>query len=191
MTSRQLIRRAALVDTVTELIRDVGPSGIQMRDVAQRSGISTATAYRYFRSKDHLLAAALEDWQEQRSRRILAASRTTGKDPCGRTVEYLHRALRAFHRHPEMTMLMVQMVSSSDPDVLATIQRMHRTNAEMFRHLLDGCAPEHIPDLSYALNALLTSAVTWLLTGLIPLDETLKRVEWGARELLHREIENG
>jgi hypothetical protein len=129
----------------------------------------------------------MEDWQEQLSRRILSASRTAQPDPLGRTLEFLRRALRAFHRHPEMTMLMIQMMSSTDPDVGATIERMHRTNAELFQHLLDGYPTRSIPNLSYALNALLTSAVTWLLTGRIPLEESLERVEWTARMLLDRD----
>ncbi len=187
MTRRQLIRRATLIEVVTDLIADVGPGGVQMRDVAQRSGISLATAYRYFRSKEHLLAAALEDWQEQLSRRILTASRTAQPDPLGRVLEFLRRAQRAFHRHPEMTMLMGQLMSSPDPDVGAAIDRMNRTNAELFRHLLDGYPPEEIPNLSFALNAMLTSAVTWLLTGRVPLDEALQRVEWSARALLIRD----
>ena len=76
MTSRQLIRRAKVIEAVIELIADVGAEAVQMRDVAQRSGVALATVYRYFSSKDHLLAAALEDWQKRLTRRILAAART-------------------------------------------------------------------------------------------------------------------
>ena len=69
MTSRQLVRRAQLIEAVIDLVREVGPGVIQMRDVAERSGIALGTVYRYFSSKEHLLAVALCDWQERLTRR--------------------------------------------------------------------------------------------------------------------------
>ena len=54
MTSRQLVRRAKIIEAVIELIADVGADAVQMRDVAKRSGVALATVYRYFNSKDYL-----------------------------------------------------------------------------------------------------------------------------------------
>lgn len=73
MTSRQLVRRAKVLEAVIDLIADVGAEAVQMRDVAQRSGVALATVYRYFSSKDHLLAAALEEWQKRLTRRIVGS----------------------------------------------------------------------------------------------------------------------
>jgi TetR/AcrR family transcriptional regulator, cholesterol catabolism regulator len=84
MTSRQLIRRAKIIEAVIELIADVGAEAVQMRDVAKRSGVALATVYRYFNSKDYLLAAALEDWQKRLTRRC-QASWTTYDVPSGRS----------------------------------------------------------------------------------------------------------
>jgi len=80
MTSGQLVRRAKIIEEVIDLIAEVGADAVQMRDVAQRSGVALATVYRYFRSKEHLLAAALEDWQKRLTRRILAARSSTDGD---------------------------------------------------------------------------------------------------------------
>ena len=184
MTSRQLIRRATLIEAVTELIGDVGHEAVQMRDVAQRSGVALATAYRYFRSKEHLLGAALEDWQQRLTRRTLAAGRAPQSDPLSGVLEYLRRAQRAFARNPEMTALMLQMMTSTDPDVRSAIDRMNKTNAEMFERLLQGVPAEDIPNLSFVLNAILTSAITALLAGSMSLDESQVRVEWAARAAL-------
>ena len=165
MTSRQLIRRAKILEAVVDAIADVGHEAVQMRDVAQRSGVGLATAYRYFRSKEHLLAAALEAWQERLTRRIVSSSQRDDQDPLSGVLVYLHGAQRAFSRNREMTALMLQMMTSTDPDVVATIDRMNLTNAEMFERLLDGLPPEDIPSLSFALNAALTSAITRMLNG--------------------------
>jgi AcrR family transcriptional regulator len=186
MTSRQLIRRAKIIEAVLDAIGDVGHEAVQMRDVAQRSGVALATAYRYFRSKEHLLAVALEDWQERLTRRISSASRYDDLDPLSGVLTYLHGAQRAFSRNRKMTALMLQMMTSTDPDVASTIDRMNETNAEMFERLLRGFPPEDVPSLSFALNAALTSAITRMLNGRMSLDEAQARVEWAARALLER-----
>ncbi|MDT5213095.1 MAG: TetR/AcrR family transcriptional regulator, cholesterol catabolism regulator [Mycobacterium sp.] len=184
MTSRQLIRRATLIEAVTELVGDVGHEAVQMRDVAQRSGVALATAYRYFRSKEHLLGAALEEWQQRLTRRTMAAGRAPQSDPLSGVLEYLRRAQRAFGRNPKMTALMLQMMTSTDADVGAAIDRMNKTNAEMFERLLQGFPTEDIPNLSFVLNAILTSAITAMLARSMSLDEAQARVEWAARAAL-------
>jgi TetR/AcrR family transcriptional regulator, cholesterol catabolism regulator len=186
MTSRQLIRRAKIIEAVIDLIAEVGAEAVQMRDVAQRSGVALATVYRYFSSKDHLLAAALEDWQKRLTRRILASRDPNAReqDPLRGVLDYLERAQRAFHRNPAMTTLMFQTATSADPEAKATIDQMNRTNTEMFNRLLGGVAPEDIPNITFCLNAALNTALSGVLTGMMTLEESLSRVEWLARVLL-------
>ena len=85
-----------------------------------------------------------------------------------------------------MTALMLQMMTSTDPDVCAAIDRMNHSDAQMYARLLHGFPPDDIPNLSFALNATLTSAITRMLNGRMSLDEAQPRVEWAARALLER-----
>lgn len=184
MTSGQLARRAKIIEAVIGLIGDVGADAVQMRDVAQRSGVALATVYRYFSSKEQLLAAALEDWQKRLTRRIVAARGPAEQGPLPGILDYLRRAQRAFHRNPKMTALMIQAMTSPEPEARSAIDHMNRTNVEMFDRLLEGVAVEEIPNVSFGLNAALTSALAAVLTGMLSLDEALGRVEWVARTLL-------
>jgi AcrR family transcriptional regulator len=184
MTSGQLVRRAKIIEAVIDLIGDVGADAVQMRDVAGRSGVALATVYRYFSSKEHLLAAALEDWQKRLTRRIMASRAPKAGGPLPGILDYLQRAQRAFHRNPEMTSLMVQTMTSTDPEAKAAIDHMSRTNVELFNRLLEGVATEDIAYVSFGINAALTSALTAVLAGMMTLDESLNRVEWVARRLL-------
>jgi AcrR family transcriptional regulator len=184
MTSRQLIRRAKVIEEVIDLIADVGAEAVQMRDVAQRSGVALATVYRYFSSKDHLLAAALEDWQKRLTKRIVANAGPAEEDSLPVILEYLRRALRAFHRNPEMTALMFTMMHSADPEAQVTLDHMNRNNTDMFDRLLGGIPAEQVPLVSFGLNAALSSALTGMLTGRMTLDEALDRVAWMARVLV-------
>jgi len=184
MTSGQLVRRARIVEEVIGLIADVGADAVQMRDVAQRSGVALATVYRYFSSKENLLAAALEDWQKRLTRRVLVSGARADGDPLPGVLEYLRRAQRAFYRNPEMTALMLQMMASTDPEVKDTIDQMDRNNVEMFDRLLEGVAPEAIPNISFGLNTALSGALVGLLAGRLTLEQSLDHVEWVARVLL-------
>jgi hypothetical protein len=83
-----------------------------------------------------------------------------------------------------MTALMFQTATSTDPEARATIDQMNRTNAEMFNSLLEGVAPEDIPNITFGLNAALSNSLTGVLTGMMTLEESLSRVEWVARVLL-------
>jgi len=184
MTSGQLARRAKIIEETIGLIGEVGPDAVQMRDVGQRSGVALATLYRYFSSKDNLLAAALEDWQKRLTRRILAGGGPAHSDPLPAILDYLRRAQRAFNRNPEMTALMLQMIRSTDPEVKSAIDEMERTNVELFNRLLSGVAPEVIPQVTFGLNAALSAALAGFRTGRLTLDESLSHVEWVARVLL-------
>ena len=184
MTSGQLARRAKIIEETIGLIADVGADAVQMRDVAQRSGVALATLYRYFSSKENLLAAALEDWQKRLTRRVLAGGGAPDGDPLPAVLDYLRRAQRAFNRSPEMTALMLQMMTSTDPEVSSSIDQMERTNVELFNRLLAGLAPDIIPQVTFGLNAALSAALAGLRAKRLTLDESLNHVEWVARVLL-------
>jgi AcrR family transcriptional regulator len=184
MTSGQLARRAKIIEKVIGLIGEVGVDAVQMRDVAQRSEVALATLYRYFSSKENLLAAALEDWQKRLTRRILAGAGPPDSDPLPGVLDYLRRAQRAFNRNPEMTALMLQMMRSTDPEVKSTIDEMERTNVELFNRLLVGVTPDLIPKVSFGLNAALSAALAGFRARRLTLEESLDHVEWVARVLL-------
>ena len=132
-----------------------------------------------------MLFRSLEDWQKRLTRRILASrGGRSDQDPLPGILDYLRRAQRAFHRNPNMTALMFQTTTSTDSEARATIDQMNRTNTEMFNRLLEGIAAEDIPNITFGLNAALSSSLAGVLAGMMTLEESLSRVEWVARVLL-------
>ena len=66
LTPNQAARRERVIDAALELAAEGGYDAVQMRDVAGRAQVALGTIYRYFSSKDHLLAAAqVELWRDQ------------------------------------------------------------------------------------------------------------------------------
>jgi AcrR family transcriptional regulator len=181
MTSHQLVRRAKLIEAVIDLVREVGPGAVQMRDVADRSGIALGTVYRYFSSKEHLLATALADWHERLTRRVLV-SRTgeaaeSGGDLTERVLTYVRKELRGFTRHPKIAELMVQVHVSSDPYARDALARMSMMNDRVMDRLLAGVPPERAGPIKYALGSILMSSLTYWVTGRITTAELTSQVE--------------
>lgn len=79
---------------------------------------------------------------------------------------------------------MLQMMTSTDPDVGSTLEQMNHTNAQMFGSLLKSFPDEEIPNLAFALNATLTGAVNSVLIKRMTLSEAEARVEWTALAIL-------
>ncbi len=127
MTPMQLARRQRLIDAVIDLVDEGRESemaaDVAMKDIAERAGVALGTVYRYFSSKDHLLAAALVEWASRlessaRPRRVLDGT------PAERLAAVLHQALRAYRRQPDFARLLVFVANSPDPFASACFQDM-------------------------------------------------------------------
>ena len=118
MTPRQTERREAIVAAVVDLVAERGVDDLQMRDVADRARVSLGTPYRYFSSKDHLVAVAFMAWASNLDRqltrsRVLDAG--TEGDPATRLSEALRVGVRPFERQPNFARMLIAVGSSSDP----------------------------------------------------------------------------
>jgi TetR/AcrR family transcriptional regulator, cholesterol catabolism regulator len=97
----QEARRARVLDVVLDLAREGGYDAIQLRPVAERSGISTDTIYRYFGSRERLIAAAVREWNDREFSRP-APSWFRGDTPVERLLSYYRRLWQVWERHPTM-----------------------------------------------------------------------------------------
>ncbi|AXB42578.1 TetR/AcrR family transcriptional regulator [Amycolatopsis albispora] len=75
---------AALVRTSFELLAEQGLPSFSVAQVARRLGISTASPYRHFRDRDHLLAAVATAAARELTEAVRAATDAAGADPADR-----------------------------------------------------------------------------------------------------------
>lgn len=64
---------SALIEAGLDACRSQGPSGVVVRDLAARVGVSPAAAYRHFASLEHLRSAVSQRAREELGRRLTAA----------------------------------------------------------------------------------------------------------------------
>jgi AcrR family transcriptional regulator len=116
LTPNQAARRARVLEAAMVLAADGGYEAVQMRDVATKAEVALGTIYRYFSSKDHLLAACQVDlWQSQAGR--LHEHPPDGDTAAERVQNIISRAMRGALREPRRTAALITASSSADPAV--------------------------------------------------------------------------
>jgi AcrR family transcriptional regulator len=116
LTRSQAARRSRVLHAAIELASEGGYDAVQMRDVATRAQVALGTIYRYFSSKDQLLAAALVEWAGELQDRLVQRPSRTGTT-ADRVVDVLRRASRAIEGSPRLTSALVTAIASPDPAV--------------------------------------------------------------------------
>jgi AcrR family transcriptional regulator len=144
LTGAQLARRDRMLSAAGELALEGGWDGVQMREVAARSGVALGTLYRYFPSKEHLLVSVMLGEVEQLAER-LAVRPPEGDDRVERVVDVLRRANRALQKQPQVTVAMIRALVAGNTDVAPVVQAnrdvLRRIIADAMGVAADGARP--------------------------------------------------
>lgn len=116
LTRNQVARRQRVIKAAMELAAEGGYDAVQMRDVAAQAHVALGTIYRYFASKDHLLAATLVEFSREIQVRLVRQP-PRGGNSAERTVDVIRRAMKAIERQPRLGKAMVTAIASPDPAV--------------------------------------------------------------------------
>ncbi|HEX4218108.1 MAG TPA: TetR family transcriptional regulator [Acidimicrobiales bacterium] len=145
LTRAQQARRQRVVDAAMALGLEGGYEAVQMRDVAARADVAMGTVYRYFTSKDHLLAASLVSWVEQLDTR-LSQLPAQGDTAAARVVDVLDRALRAMARQPQLVGAVFASLSSPDPAAVECQQQITVLMEGIITRAIGEHHPENLGD---------------------------------------------
>ena len=108
----QAQRRQRIVDAAMQMMFDTDYDKIQVKDIAEQADVALGTLYRYFNSKDHLMACAIESWAASFDQRI---EQSPSGSPGARVRATYRRAVRAFERQPRVYGALIHVQSSTDP----------------------------------------------------------------------------
>jgi AcrR family transcriptional regulator len=121
----QLGRCQRIFDATIELAREGGYDAVQMRSVAERSSVSIATLYTYFKSRDNLLYRTAISWNEAVSRRRVAlrdASHLGGG--LDRLEDDVVSSLDDYIANPSLLDMYVRATLTLDPQVVELRRRV-------------------------------------------------------------------
>ncbi len=184
MTDRQLARRRALLEAVMRLAAERGIDKVQMKLVAEYSGVALGTTYRYFASKEHLLASALVEWNSRLADRVLAEPKrpVPPEERVERVVEFLHRGIRGFQRYPSYADLLVYVSASRDPYASEALAQMGVRTSRVLRYIMGNELDEEtLETLSFVIGSVWNNAILSWRSGHRPLSDAYRMCESGAR----------
>ncbi|MEV4555381.1 TetR/AcrR family transcriptional regulator [Kitasatospora sp. NPDC049285] len=185
MSPRQLERRGSLLSAALALVTEIGVERLQMKQVSERSGVALGTAYRYFSSKDHLLAAAIADWH-----RLLLADlvgevgAARSASPTERAVRFVRRGMRAYQRQPELARLRVAVATSTDPFASEALQGLARADRAALHAVMPEVPPASAELVRHMVGHAWQGELTAWVTGRTTLDDARSRLEEMVRLVL-------
>ncbi|MFM1729700.1 TetR/AcrR family transcriptional regulator [Prescottella soli] len=156
-------RRQRIVDAAGELLVADDFERIQIRDVADRSGVALGTVYRYFSSKEHLYAAVLRDWSAGDPIKHQGAP-DPDLPPAERIRIRLHHSVHRFEEYPTYLRLQNVLRQSTDPVVCALFAEFSAQALESYRAQLFDLPDQDASDIVAVVTAVLTHEL--LLFGL-------------------------
>ena len=139
-TPGQRARYDRVIAAATELLSAGGREAVQMKDLAQRAGVSLATLYRYFPSKDYvLLAVTLSRYQA--AWRQVSAEVPRGDTVRARVAAHLLREFRAQQRDQRLTAALSAALTGGGRSYSSIIEAAEHTHARIVRHVAAGGGP--------------------------------------------------
>ncbi|HUO47197.1 MAG TPA: TetR family transcriptional regulator, partial [Acidimicrobiales bacterium] len=183
LTRAQEARRQRVVDAAMELGLEGGYEAVQMRDVAARAHVAMGTVYRYFSSKDHLLAATLLHWVEQLDLR-LSQMPPRGRTPAERVIEVLDRALRSMGRQPRLVAAVFASLASADPMAIECQQQMAQVMDQIISRAIGEPSPPDSDERSRVIGHVWYSALVGWVNGWSDLDRVHDELAVAVRLLL-------
>jgi AcrR family transcriptional regulator len=160
----QVERRRRVIEAAMELGAEGGYEAVQMRDVAARADVALGTVYRYFESKDHLLAATLVYWMSSLGPHMSAAP-PSGPTAADRIAALIGGATTSMSRQPKLVAAVLAPLFSSGPGVVECQEQVANMMDDLIQRAAGGDAPADIGDRARMLGHIWYSTLLGWVNG--------------------------
>lgn len=178
LSERQSATVSALLDATLDVLDEMGFDQLSIRTVARRAGVTHTTAYSYFSSKEHLVAAAFG--------RLLASiphppdEGDAGAPATGRVVAALEPPARVLAGRPALAQAALAAMLTDEPDVAAVRDEVGADLVARFRGALP---PETDPAVVDTLMLAFSGAMLQAGMGYSDFDGVVARMSAAADQL--------
>lgn len=152
MSSKRERTVETLLDAAEAQLRESGYDALTIRNVAARAGVAPATAYTYFKSKQHLVAEAY------RRRIALLPTDEAGESPLERLRDYFDRVGALLESHPALASGATVAMLADQPEVREIQRQAARETRRRIAAALGDADPEVLTALDLTWAGLLISA---------------------------------
>lgn len=115
-------RRRRIIVAARELIRETHTTGLSMRELARRAGVSLATPYNLFGSKGAVVLAVMQDARDYRERFFARPF----ADPVARLFDAVDLAVEYYLRDPDFYKILWREIFAAAGDVRSAIYNPRR-----------------------------------------------------------------
>jgi AcrR family transcriptional regulator len=168
-------RRSRAVAAAREIAAEGGYDALTMHEVARRSGVSRATLYRYFTSKDQLLVEVSLQFNDE-LRADLEQHPPQGGSVAERLTEVFSRVLEAVAQQPRLTAATLRALFADDPVVRDLAPEVRRFGGAFVDAGLRGVAVPHGDELARVLGPLSLAMVIRIGSGHCTLAEAIDEI---------------
>jgi AcrR family transcriptional regulator len=135
-------RARRIVDTAIDLAEKGGFEAVRLRDVAAEADVALGTLYRYFRSKEDMLIAALNSEVESLEARLQARP-MPGATPLERVDAFFRLATKGLMRRPRLARAILRAAASGDHELAEKVAAFHSRMSAMILAAMHG-TPEAV-----------------------------------------------
>jgi TetR/AcrR family transcriptional regulator, cholesterol catabolism regulator len=140
VTPAQQARYDRVIAAAAEALSAGGQEAVQMKHLAQQAGVSLATLYRYFPSKDYVLLAVSLARYQNAARKVLAEV-PQGETVRDRVTNHMMREFRAQQREQRLTAALMQVLTDTRRSYSAVIEAIEHLHLRILRHVAAAGGP--------------------------------------------------
>lgn len=175
--------RRRVIESAVGLARSRPLAAVTMRDIAKAAGVSTATAYTYFSSKEHVFAEAYLDGVETLTESVRAHP-PSGATAADRVAVVVRRAFRGAAATGDVVQATAIALASSDPAVAPLRPLAEDAFAEWFAIALQGAEIEDRDEVVKLLQLTMFAAFVAVAHGRQTLAESGRLLDLAVRRLV-------
>jgi len=185
LTARQFARRKRIVAAALDLAASGGYEAVQMRAVAARAKVALGTLYRYFSSKDQLLAFTWADWSQELEANLYRHP-LRGSSSAERIMDFVRRATRALEREPKLASALIKSLLSPDRNAEEPRKKVGAVMGRVVDEELQILEPRDRAGIRDILGQVWYANLLMWVSGRTPVQDLYQNMETACRLLLAR-----
>ncbi len=183
LTAAQDARRRRMLREVSALAAEGGYESVQMRDVAARADVAIGTLYRYFPSKEYLVASVMEA-EVGALAADLEARPALGNSAGERVLAVLGRANHALLARPNVSIAQIRALVSGNDEVAEVVKTVTDAMRALIVAAMEAEPTDESIDVADTLFDVWLAALVGWISGMTEADEVQRKLARTVKQLL-------